>query len=203
MKVPDGIPVPNMHANCNMYCVKLVKSLYNLKQSGRMWYNRLKEFLLNKCYSNNDDCPCVFIRKSITGFCIISVYVDDLNITGHTKDIDEARDHLKTEFEIKDLGKTKFCLGLQLEHLQMGILVHQSTYVQKILEKFNMDKAYLARTPMFVCALEKDTDPFRSKEEEGEEVLGQEYPYISDIGALMYLVNNMRPDIIFTVNCLA
>jgi hypothetical protein len=66
-----------------------------------------------------------------------------------------------------------------------------------------MDKAYLARTPMFVRALEKDTDPFRSKEEEGEEVLGQEYPYISDIGALMYLVNNMRPDIVFTVNCLA
>jgi hypothetical protein len=203
MKVLDGIPVPNMHANCNMYCVKLVKSLYSLKQSGRMWYNRLKEFLLNKCYSNNDDCPCVFIRKSITGFCIISVYVDDLNITGHTKDIDEARDHLKTEFEIKDLGKTKFCLGLQLEHLQTGILVHQSTYVQKILEKFNMDKAYLARTPMFVRALDKDTDPFRPKEEEGEEVLGQEYPYISDIGALMYLVNNMRPDIVFTVNYLA
>jgi hypothetical protein len=39
MNVPDGIPVPNMHINHNMYCVKLVKSLYGLKQSGRMWYN--------------------------------------------------------------------------------------------------------------------------------------------------------------------
>jgi hypothetical protein len=39
MKVPDGILVPNMHVNHNMYCVKLVKSLYDLKQSGRMWYN--------------------------------------------------------------------------------------------------------------------------------------------------------------------
>jgi hypothetical protein len=68
MKVLDGIPVLNMHVNCNMYCVKLVKSLYSLKQSKRMWYNRLKEFLLNKCYSKSDDCPCVFIRKSVTGF---------------------------------------------------------------------------------------------------------------------------------------
>jgi hypothetical protein len=34
MKVPDGISVLNMHANRNMYCVKLVKSLYGLKQSG-------------------------------------------------------------------------------------------------------------------------------------------------------------------------
>jgi hypothetical protein len=170
MKVPNGIPVSNKHANHNMYCVKLVKSLYDLKQSGRMWYNRLKEFLLNKGYSNNNDCLCVFIRKSTTGFCIISVYVDDINIIGHIKDIDEARDHLKMEFEMKDLGRTKFYLGLQLEHLQMGILVHQSAYVQKILKKFNMDKAYSARTPIVVRALEKDTDPFRSKEE-GEEVL--------------------------------
>jgi hypothetical protein len=32
MKVPDEIPVLNMHTNRNMYCVKLVKSLYDLKQ---------------------------------------------------------------------------------------------------------------------------------------------------------------------------
>jgi hypothetical protein len=89
-----------------------------------MWYNRLKEFLLNKSYSNNDDCLCVFIRKSATGFCIISVYVDDSNIIGHTKDIDEARNHFKVEFEMKDLSRTKIYLGLQLEHLHMGILVH-------------------------------------------------------------------------------
>jgi hypothetical protein len=202
LKVSDGISMLNTHANHNMYCVKLVKSLYGLKQSGRMWYNQLKEFLLNKGYSNNDDCPCVFIRKFTTGFCIISVYMDDLNIIGHIKDIDEARGHLKTEFEVKYLGRIKFCLGLQLEHLPTGILIHQSVYVQKILKKFNMDKVYSARTHMIVHALEKDTDPFKLKEE-GEEVLGQEYPYLSAIGALMYLANNMRPDIAFIVNCLA
>jgi hypothetical protein len=89
MKVPDGISVPNANVGCNMYCVKLNKSLYGLKQSRRMWYNRLKELLLNKGYSNNDDCPCVFIHKSSTGFFIISVYVDDLNIIGTELDINE------------------------------------------------------------------------------------------------------------------
>jgi hypothetical protein len=89
-----------------------------------MWYNQLKEFLLNKGYSNNDDCPCVFIRKSSTRFCIISVYVNDLNIIGTELNINEARDHLKTKFEVKDLVKTNFCLDLQLEHLRTGILVH-------------------------------------------------------------------------------
>jgi hypothetical protein len=129
MKVPDGIYVPNVNVGRNMYYVKLNKSLYGLKQSRRMWYNHLNEFLLNKCYSNNDDHPCIFICKSSTQFYIISVYVDDLNIIGIELDINDVRDHLNTEFEMSDLGKTKFYLCLQLEHLPTSILVHQSTYV--------------------------------------------------------------------------
>jgi hypothetical protein len=185
-----------------MYCVKLNKSHYGLKESGRMRYNQLKEFLLNKGYSNNDDCPCVFIRKTSSRFCIISGYVDDLNIIDTELHINEALNHLKTEFEMKDLGKTKLCLGLQLEHLPTGILVHQLAYVQKILDKFNMDKAYSSKTLMIVRALENETNPFWPREE-GEEVLGSEYPYLSVIGALMYLENNTRPDIAFVVNLLA
>jgi hypothetical protein len=50
IKVPNGVSVPNTSANHNMYCVKLLKSLYGLKQLERIWYNRLKEFLLNKGY---------------------------------------------------------------------------------------------------------------------------------------------------------
>ena len=57
------------------------------------------------------------LKKSSTEFCIISVYVDDLNIIGNETNINEAYHRLKTEFEMKDLGKTKYCLGLQLEHL--------------------------------------------------------------------------------------
>jgi hypothetical protein len=42
--------------------------------------------------------------------------------------------YLKTELEMKDLGKTKFCLGLQLKHLPKGVFVHQSTYKKRVLE---------------------------------------------------------------------
>jgi hypothetical protein len=130
------------------------------------------------------------------------MYVDDLNIIGTELDINEVHDYFKMEFEMKDLGKTKFYLGLQLEHLPTGILVHQSVYIQKILEKFNMDKAYPSKSLMIVRALEKDSDPFRLCQEE-EEVLGSEYTYLSTIGALMYPSNNTRPDISFAVNLLA
>nr|CAE05047.2 OSJNBa0049H08.8 [Oryza sativa Japonica Group] len=191
MKVLDGIDIPNQK-----------KSLYGLKQSDRMWYNRLSEILSLKGYTKNDDFPCVFIKKSPTGFCFISVYVDDLNIIRNTQDINEACHHLKTEFEMKDLGQTKFCLGLQLDHLPSRILVHQSAYTQKILEKFNMDKSYPSKTPMVVRSLDVEKDPFRPKEY-GEDVLGPDFPYLSAIGALMYLANSTRPDIAFSVNLLA
>ena len=124
MKVPGGLKIPDPKENRNIYSIKLQRALYGLKQSGRMWYNRLSEFLLKRGYVNNEDCPCVFIRKSQNGFCIISVYVDNLNIIGHTEDIEEASAYLKTEFVMKDMGKSRFCLGLQIEHLSEGILIH-------------------------------------------------------------------------------
>ncbi|KAJ1293734.1 hypothetical protein BS78_01G091700 [Paspalum vaginatum] len=103
---------------------------------------------------------------------------------------------------MKDLGKTKFCLGLQLEHLPSGIFVYQATYIQKILKKFNMDKSYPSKTPMVVRSLDMEKDPFRPRDN-GEEILGREYPYLSAIGALMYLANSTRLDIVFAVNLLA
>jgi hypothetical protein len=130
------------------------------------------------------------------------MYVDDLNIIGNPKDIEEARKHLKTEFEMKDLGKTKYCLGLQLEHRPSGILVHQSAYIQKILEKFNMNKSYPNKTQMVVRSLEIGKDPFRPRDV-GEKILGPEIPYLSVISALIYLANCTRSDIAFAMNLLA
>ncbi|XP_074324386.1 secreted RxLR effector protein 161-like [Apium graveolens] len=62
---------------------------------------------------------------------------------------------------------------------------------------------YLGQTPpMVVRSLEVENDPFRPRKED-EDPLGPEVPYLSAIGALMYLANNTRPDIAFAVNLLA
>ena len=76
-----------------------------------MWYNRLNEYLLKEGYSNNPICPCIFIKKSETRFVIINVCIDDLNPIGTPEELSRTEKYLKQEFEMKDLGKTKFCLG--------------------------------------------------------------------------------------------
>lgn len=204
MKIPEGFKMPAALKSQpkEKYSIKLQRSLYGLKQSGRMWYNRLSEYLLKKGYVNSPICPCVFIKKTTSGYVIIAVYVDDLNIIGTAKEIQETVVYLKKEFEMKDLGKTKYCLGLQIEHRPSGIFVHQSTYTEKVLRRFNMDKATPLSTPMVGRSLNVEKDPFRPCEE-NEEVLDSETPYLSAIGALMYLANCTRPDIAFAVNLLA
>ena len=146
-----------------------------------MWYNRLSEYLLKKGYKNDPICPCIFIKRLGSEFVIIAVYVDDLNIIDTRKELLEAVECLQKEFEMKDLGKTKFCLGLQIENLSNGILVDQSTYTEKILKRFYMDNSHPLTTPMVVRSLDINTDPFRPQEND-EELLGDETPYLSAIG---------------------
>ena len=62
---------------------------------------------------------------------------------------------------MKDLGKFFFCLDLQIKHFPDGVLVHQSTYIKKVLKRFYMDKAHYLSSPMVVRSLDVKNDPFR------------------------------------------
>ena len=97
--------------------------------------------------------------------------MDDLNLIGTPEGLLETANYLKKEFEMKDLGKTRYYLGLQIEYFSNGIFVHQSTYTEKVLKRFYMDKAHPLNSPMIVRSLEVDKDPFRPKEE-NEKLLG-------------------------------
>lgn len=65
-----------------------------------------------------------------------------------------------------------------------------------------MDKVHPINYPMIVRSLNMKDDPFRLRED-NEEIFGPEVPYLSAVGALMYLANNTRSDIAFYVNLLA
>jgi Reverse transcriptase (RNA-dependent DNA polymerase) len=145
-----------------------------------MWYNRLSEYLIKEGYKYNIISPCIFIKRSILSFIIIAVYVDDLNIIGSPEKIEKNTKLLKNEFEIKDLGVTKLCLGLQIEHFYNDIFIHQSNYIQKILKHFNMDKTHPLSTPMVVRSLDVKKDPYIPREN-NEKTLDPEVPYLSTI----------------------
>ena len=74
-----------------------------------MWYNSLSTYLLREGYVNNSICPCVFIKKTEVSLTIIA-------IIGTPEGLLETANYLKKEFEMKVLGKTRYCLGLQIEY---------------------------------------------------------------------------------------
>jgi hypothetical protein len=127
---------------------------------GRDIYNRLSEYLLKEEFKNNQICPCIFIKRLEFRFSIAAVYVDDLNLAGTLEEFTKTVNYLKNDFEMKDLGKTKFCLGLQTEHISNEILVHQSAYTEKVLKYFQMDKAHPLSIPIIFRLLYVKDDLF-------------------------------------------
>jgi hypothetical protein len=87
-----------------------------------MWYNMLSWFLAKKGFIKNDDCPYVFIRKSKHDLCIIIVNIDDLNSIEKIEDINEGSPYLKIECKLKELDKTRYCIGLKPNHTVKSIL---------------------------------------------------------------------------------
>ena len=78
------------------------------------------------------------------------MYVNDLNLVGTPEELTRITNYLKKEFEMKDFRKTKICFYLQIEYFPNGVLVHQSTYIKKVLKRFYMDKEHLLSSPMVV-----------------------------------------------------
>ncbi|CAH9096728.1 unnamed protein product, partial [Cuscuta epithymum] len=61
MRIPRGFKILDAYRSKSrdLFSIKLQKSLYGLKQSGRMWYNRLREYLIKEGYKNDPISPCV------------------------------------------------------------------------------------------------------------------------------------------------
>lgn len=175
------------------------KSPYGLKLFGCMWYQRLSEYLTKERYINNPLCQCIFIDKYDNGFAIVAIYIDNMNLVGTLDKINETAKYLKCEFEVKDMGRTSLCYGLEFEHMDDDILVHQSSYIERILKRFNLDRTHLLSTPMMVRLLESKTNQFNHRVK-NEEVIRPEVSCLSAIDALMHLSQYMRLVISFAIN---
>nr|CAD1835548.1 unnamed protein product [Ananas comosus var. bracteatus] len=70
---------------------------------------------------------------------ILIVYVDDIVITGNDpQEMSKLKCYLAKEFEIKDLGKLRYFLGIEVARSEKGIFISQRKYVLNLLQETGM-----------------------------------------------------------------
>ena len=71
---------------------------------------------------------------------MVSLYVDDLLVTGSSmKQIDNFKKEMKDVFEMTDLGRMTFFLGMEIQQKQNEMFICQQKYAKEILKKFKME----------------------------------------------------------------
>ena len=92
---------------------RLNKTLYGLKQAPRSWYNRIDEHLVNLGFVKSPSEFTFYVKKVDNNILVVSFYVDDLFVTeSHNELIDKFKERMKDAFEMTDLGKMAFFLGI-------------------------------------------------------------------------------------------
>lgn len=175
---------------------RLKKALYGLKQAPRAWNRRIDSFLLQHrfCKCQVEHGVYVKVQEGGASQLLICLYVDDLLVTGsNAKEIEEFKQVVKAEFEMTDLGRLTYFLGMEFLKTPAGIVLHQRKYVTEVLRKFNMIECNAAVTPVEVnVKLERN-----SEEEAVDDTLFKQI-----VGSLRYICN-IRPDICFGVGLIS
>ncbi|PRQ33949.1 putative RNA-directed DNA polymerase [Rosa chinensis] len=174
---------------------KLRKALYGLKQAPRAWFSRIEAYFLREGFEKCPSEQTLFVKTNNRGkLLIVSLYVDDLIYTGNDDAMmREFKDSMMKEFDMSDLGKMRYFLGLEVQQLQDGIFISQKKYAMDVLRRFGMEKSNAVLNPI--------VPGFKiSKDESGIEVDGTFYKQL--VGSLMYLTST-RPDLMYAVSLIA
>ena len=141
--------------------------------------------------------PCIYMDAGGEVF-YIGIYVDDIIRAGKSdKKIKEVKEALEKKFDIKDMGKLHYFLGMKvLQNEKNGnVWIGQPAYTKKLLNKFGMQDAKPVSTPV-------DTSVKTIKATDNDKCVDQQL-YQSTIGSLLYLSVGTRPDITYAVSNLA
>lgn len=190
MEQPPGFEVKGHEHNV---CL-LKKALYGLKQGARAWNDTIDELILSlglhKCSADGN----LYYRIEGENITLLLLYVDDLLITCNNEDtIDNIKHKLTKRYEMSDLGSLGTYLQVEFLSTKQGILMNQSSFVEKMLHQFGMANSSPTTTPIHEsCKLTSDM-----QEETTDATL-----YRQMIGKLLYLTNR-RPDIAFATNVLS
>ena len=133
---------------------KLKKALYGLRQAPRAWNIKLNEILRSPRFQRCSKEPSLYRKEESREILIVVVYVDDLLVTGSSIEaILEFKREMATKFEMSELGKLTYYLGIEVKQYEGGIILKQDRYPQKILEETGMNSCNLTHVPLELNAM--------------------------------------------------
>ena len=193
MKKPEGFEVKGKE---HLVC-KLNRSLYGLKQSPRCWNEALKSQLKKMHFKQLENDPCIYTLTSGREIFIAAVYVDDIILASkYLTRIQEFIKSISESFNIKDMGKFHYFLGVKIAYPGLGkIWIGQPAYTTEVLKRFQMENSKPTATTI-------DTGAKLTKATEDSKLFNQEL-HQSAIGSLLYLSTRIRPDIAYAVSNVA
>jgi hypothetical protein len=94
---------------------KLNKSIHGLKQASRQWFAKFSSTIMQAGFSQSKSDYSLFFNHTGNSSTFVLVYVDDIIITGNNDlAINQLKQFLEKKFFIKDLGKLKYFLGIEV-----------------------------------------------------------------------------------------
>jgi transposase InsO family protein len=199
MRQPEGyVERGKEHLVC-----KLNKSLYGLKQAGRVWYQKIHLEFTRMGFSRLPNEPCTYVRRSNGHVVIIGLYVDDLVlISNSTEQIKAVKGELSALFDMKDLGEARFILGIKIDRDRPNrkLSISQTEYIRSIVDRCGLsDSRMTTSTPMNAGAKLVKTGLAGAPESKAVDARA----YQACVGSIMYAMLGTRPDIAHTVSRLS
>ncbi|KAK8540260.1 hypothetical protein V6N12_046548 [Hibiscus sabdariffa] len=164
MTQPEGfVTLENVGKVC-----KLQRSIYGLKQASRSWNLRFNDAIKEFGFIKNEDEPCVYKKFSGSIVSFLILYVDDIVIIGNDiPTLQSVKAWLSSCFSMKDLGEAAYILGVKIyrDRSRRLLGLSQSTYIDKVLKRFNMEASKKGFLPMtHGISLSKEMYPSKERE---------------------------------------
>ncbi|RDX78328.1 Copia protein, partial [Mucuna pruriens] len=106
-------------------------------KSPRAWFERFVQAMISLGNRQSQGDHTLFIKHSPHGrITLLLVYVDDMIVIGDDG-IEKLtlKEKLATQFEMKELGKLKYFLGIEVAYSKQGIFISQRKYVVDLLKE--------------------------------------------------------------------
>jgi transposase InsO family protein len=185
--------------------LRLRKTLYGLKQSGRRWYQKLSSIFDSLGFLKCSVDQAVFHKsnKSKTEITVVAVHVDDCTIAASNLRLIEAfKAGLREHVEVTDLGELHWMLGMEIKRDREARTIHisQRAYLDSIIRRYNFDELKPLSIPMDPSIrLSSEQAPVNA----AEVAIMRDKPYREAVGALNWAALATRPDIAFAVATVA